>query len=193
MDVNIGAALWMAAQAEGKLTIIKGSTALTPDSATPSHADAARNDLQQQQGRPVPLRGGQPQTTLGSSSLASFEQEAEEKGGPVQQRDSVAAASGSNQAHARPGGQCTGLPKQQAGPEQQQPRLAQHANIEGVQSGWYRSAAKVVLLGHGADEQHAGYGRHRTSFRNQVYGCAFHLISASFSHHIQMLKLKVQI
>ena len=34
--------------------------------------------------------------------------------------------------------------------------------------GWYRSAARVVLLGHGADEQHAGYGRHRTSFRNQV-------------------------
>lgn len=33
--------------------------------------------------------------------------------------------------------------------------------------GSYRSAARVVLLGHGADEQHAGYGRHRTSFRNQ--------------------------
>jgi asparagine synthetase B (glutamine-hydrolysing) len=27
------------------------------------------------------------------------------------------------------------------------------------------SAARVVLLGHGADEQHAGYGRHRTSWR----------------------------
>ena len=34
--------------------------------------------------------------------------------------------------------------------------------------GWYKSAARVVLLGQGADEQHAGYGRHRTSFRNQV-------------------------
>ena len=33
---------------------------------------------------------------------------------------------------------------------------------------WYKSAARVVLLGHGADEQHAGYGRHRTSFRNHV-------------------------
>ncbi len=29
----------------------------------------------------------------------------------------------------------------------------------------YRSAARVVLLGHGADEQCAGYGRHRTRFR----------------------------
>ncbi|KAK9816929.1 hypothetical protein WJX72_007151 [[Myrmecia] bisecta] len=30
---------------------------------------------------------------------------------------------------------------------------------------WFRSAARVVLLGHGADEQCAGYGRHRTHFR----------------------------
>lgn len=29
----------------------------------------------------------------------------------------------------------------------------------------YRSAARVVLLGHGADEQCGGYGRHRTKFR----------------------------
>jgi len=29
----------------------------------------------------------------------------------------------------------------------------------------YRSAARVVLVGHGADEQCAGYGRHRTKFR----------------------------
>ncbi|KAL0019585.1 hypothetical protein WJX79_003455 [Trebouxia sp. C0005] len=34
---------------------------------------------------------------------------------------------------------------------------------------WYKSAARVVLLGHGADEQHAGYGRHRTSFRNHEW------------------------
>lgn len=32
----------------------------------------------------------------------------------------------------------------------------------------YRSAARIVLVGHGADEQCAGYGRHRTTFRNQA-------------------------
>ena len=32
----------------------------------------------------------------------------------------------------------------------------------------YKSAARVVLVGHGADEQCAGYGRHRTKFRQQV-------------------------
>ena len=30
----------------------------------------------------------------------------------------------------------------------------------------YRSAARCVLLGHGADELFGGYGRHRTRFRN---------------------------
>jgi asparagine synthetase B (glutamine-hydrolysing) len=32
----------------------------------------------------------------------------------------------------------------------------------------YRSTARVVLLGHGADELCAGYGRHRTRFREQA-------------------------
>jgi len=32
----------------------------------------------------------------------------------------------------------------------------------------YKSAARVVLVGHGADEQCAGYGRHRTKFRQSV-------------------------
>ncbi len=34
--------------------------------------------------------------------------------------------------------------------------------------GTYRSAARVMLVGHGADEQCAGYGRHRTRFRTHV-------------------------
>jgi|AntAceMinimDraft_1070359.scaffolds.fasta_scaffold50398_1 asparagine synthetase B (glutamine-hydrolysing) len=29
----------------------------------------------------------------------------------------------------------------------------------------YRSGARVLLLGQGADEQCGGYGRHRTTFR----------------------------
>ena len=41
-----------------------------------------------------------------------------------------------------------------------------HGQVE--HNGQYRSAARVVLLGHGADELCAGYGRHRTAFRYQV-------------------------
>ena len=36
------------------------------------------------------------------------------------------------------------------------------------EGGFYRSRARVVLLGHGADELCGGYGRHRTAFRHQV-------------------------
>ena len=32
----------------------------------------------------------------------------------------------------------------------------------------YRSEARVVLVGHGADEQAGGYGRHRTRFKKDV-------------------------
>lgn len=34
--------------------------------------------------------------------------------------------------------------------------------------GVYRSAARVVLVGHGADEQCGGYGRHRSRFRTHA-------------------------
>ena len=42
--------------------------------------------------------------------------------------------------------------------------------IEGRDTSWqeYQSAARIVLVGHGADEQCAGYGRHRTKFRQNV-------------------------
>jgi asparagine synthetase B (glutamine-hydrolysing) len=38
----------------------------------------------------------------------------------------------------------------------------------------FRSAARVAMLGHGADELCGGYGRHRTAFRHQVRLCIPH-------------------
>jgi asparagine synthetase B (glutamine-hydrolysing) len=46
--------------------------------------------------------------------------------------------------------------------------VVQHPDAEGAASvagGLVSSTAPVVLLGHGADEQCGGYGRHRTAFR----------------------------
>lgn len=40
-----------------------------------------------------------------------------------------------------------------------------HARIK------YKSSARILLVGSGADEQCAGYGRHRTSYRRGRYYC----------------------
>lgn len=40
------------------------------------------------------------------------------------------------------------------------------SNNEDVLSVRYRSKARILLVGSGADEQCAGYGRHRTKYRN---------------------------
>lgn len=42
----------------------------------------------------------------------------------------------------------------------------------------YKSTARILLVGSGADEQCAGYGRHRTKYR--LGGYAFHLASMEF-------------
>lgn len=47
----------------------------------------------------------------------------------------------------------------------------------------YTSAARIVLVGHGADEQCAGYGRHRTKFRQQVAFQSAERAEASFSEN----------
>ena len=47
--------------------------------------------------------------------------------------------------------------------------VCRHRQLE--EHGSWTSQAKVVLLGQGADEQCAGYGRHRTRFREAVRNC----------------------
>ncbi|PON64653.1 Asparagine synthase family amidotransferase [Trema orientale] len=41
-----------------------------------------------------------------------------------------------------------------------------HSNYEGYRRVRYRSKARILLVGSGADEQCAGYGRHRTKYRH---------------------------
>lgn len=54
-----------------------------------------------------------------------------------------------------------------AGGEEAQWRLA-------GEGACYRSCARIALLGHGADEQCGGYGRHRTTFRHKVRSAKAH-------------------
>lgn len=46
-------------------------------------------------------------------------------------------------------------------------KKASSANSKTISQTVFSSKAKVLLLGHGADEQLAGYGRHRTAFQNR--------------------------
>lgn len=50
---------------------------------------------------------------------------------------------------------------------------------ENCQSIKYKSEARILLVGSGADEQCAGYGRHRTKYRNGRYSDITSKIRAS--------------
>ena len=194
MDVNIGAALWMAARAEGKLTVVRGSAAADPPlygaqelqeqmpmqqdqqlSGTAAGQTITQQQQQQQQQqeklqqkqnlRPSHKGQGSRQQDQGAVQRQQgfhLQYQAQE---PLQQAvDCTSQAEAQQQRTAQqqqePTHQEQGLTDQQG--------HGQTTQLPSSRQGWYCSAARVVLLGHGADEQHAGYGRHRTSFRTQV-------------------------
>ena len=123
MDLNIGAALWLAAHAEGPVRLHVPLACAT----------AARNH-------------GPPAASMAGQGTCQQQQQAP-----------ACSASGATAAGRAAGGEAAAGVHWQGGRP-------------------YRSAARVVLLGHGADELCAGYGRHRTRFRKQArrfacFGC----------------------
>ena len=188
MDLNIGAALWMAAQAEGQVTVVSALKAGTEQPAR--HQSAKR--AAQTASTALPVAESDPDNNkshIGCSRSSvshamSAAQKAQQAGAHELQCHSTCSAVTHASGHGNhtqgseaqtasmssdtgPAGtaarSCSGSTLSDNG-EQESSR---HRNAP-VCCGWYKSAARVVLLGHGADEQHAGYGRHRTCFRNQV-------------------------
>ena len=241
MDLNIGAALWMAARAEGKVTVAHKASPSDSNSPSQSTQNQQPDTHDRQNTFTYPLvyasetagsgtailpadctiksdkfqacdtgttelcaRQCQSQHHLQLSSL-----DAECCGTSSLQH----AAPATNASPASRHGQATGddassgatyhqiktlMPTEpEAGPQtlaesvaepQHQQSPAAPASTTGMHVvhgkavttsyEWYKSAARVVLLGHGADEQHAGYGRHRTSFRNHVSSYCLHVHTA---------------
>ena len=202
MDLNIGAALWMAAKAEGHVTVAPASSASSQQphahqaaklaGSEPASSATAPHDKKVSKHRTC-SSDVQPQITRHRAADAAQSQESrQDQSDSVQdahnaQEGVVHAASSSPASssnyptrHAVASASNTASPggAQQIGNEQNGDCTssrgavcggAEPARQTGVKRlGWYKSAARVVLLGHGADEQHAGYGRHRTSFRNEV-------------------------
>ena len=121
MDLNIGAALWLAASGRGRLTAVTRDPTHNPPLPGPSVAESPSPPSN------APQQGDSPPGTSRDSSL----------------------------------GLHSGIHSGKPGGSKQQQHVPVYENIS-IVSPVYCSPARVVLLGHGADEQCAGYGRHRT-------------------------------
>ncbi len=235
MDLNIGAALWMAARAEGKVTVAQGASPSASNSPSQSQHNQQPDTHNSQYTFTHPVvhvskaagsgtemlsadRGINSDKfwacDIGTTELCAPQCQSQhhlQLSGPdaeccttssLQQAapamdalpamdhkqaagDDAPPSATCNQAECEAGPR--NLAESEAGPQnlvesvaepQHQQCPAAPASITGIRVvhgkavtisyECYKSAARVVLLGHGADEQHAGYGRHRTSFRHHV-------------------------
>ena len=211
MDLNIGAALWMAAKAEGHLKVVPANTAskqqthrrqpaeqaaskaaAVPPIAIPHAGNMSKNNMCSsmpsthlqsalpQMTRHTAADEGQHQGSLGYQPGLMPDARTSQGGAQAASTStassptaalhdaaascSTAALCGGHEQVMNEQNGCTSSGGAASG-------MVEPADDERntcMRCGWYKSAARVVLLGHGADEQHAGYGRHRTSFRNLV-------------------------
>ena len=198
MDLNIGAALWMAAQAEGEVIVVPASVTNSQQTGRhhrdqPSGGTAAavlpaaihRDDSPEQNNHCSDT------PTSDAPVLHTAKQAATQAAQHQRSSTSMQYATYAKDNHNPEPPSTTARPDPVPNSESSQGSRAgvspEQAGTSGCgcvpdSCGWYRSAARVVLLGHGADEQHAGYGRHRTSFRNQV--TSLNLLSYKQQHAI---------
>ncbi len=140
MDMNIGAALWLAAQAEGHVRLVSAGgrplPAVSDGARCCKRALARRCWLSR-----LRLAGTHSCSAVGVSRACCIASRCV----AVQRLFTVRPMrpNCARQGDSRP-------------------------EIPYWAGGTYRSAARVMLVGHGADEQCAGYGRHRTRFRTHV-------------------------
>lgn len=148
MDLNIGAALWLAAQGTGRVRLMPAS----PHAAARNIPGAScASDCA------VPALGHRVCSTLLHDTLMRLHAHTTIR----------CNAGGGNLLLAAT---LVGISVHQC--QLRWVAACADAQASGASSYWaggiYRSAARIVLVGHGADEQNAAYGRHRSRFRTHV-------------------------
>ena len=198
MDLNIGAALWLSARARGRVRLVTGGQGclntrpyegsgqgcLNPKPYGASTSSSVSNAAS------LGLRGGEADSKDSSgaleSNLSSRSSEPGTKTGKGNGLGSGTGAGGEADSKDRSSAFETHLSSNTSEPgtktgEGNSPESSTGGGGDlcsggrwSAESGYwqggreYTSAARVVLVGHGADEQCAGYGRHRTKFRHNV-------------------------
>jgi asparagine synthetase B (glutamine-hydrolysing) len=127
MDLNIGAALWLAARAQGQRVLIpvRSSSSSADEPASNAAPSSINSSGSSSMWRLVPAEEALAAAAAGTSKTSG---------------DITSSSANSSSCKCSQSSQSS-VPYR------------------------YCSAARVVLLGHGADEQCGGYGRHRTRFR----------------------------
>lgn len=151
MDLNIGAALWLAAGARGTLRLYPPAH---PDDASATGSGSG-SSCTPPFGEHGLEHGRRPSPAAGSAPCASCS---------CNTPTCSCSIRGSGGQGGGGGGEGEGGPCPAAAPP---PSVHAASGAGGLVDGQpFCSAARVVLLGHGADEQAGGYGRHRTRFRS---------------------------
>ncbi|GBG90022.1 hypothetical protein CBR_g50115 [Chara braunii] len=174
MDLNIGAVLWLAAKGEGwvhfdddnnQATAEVGGRAGDSSKAAPVHGRTTSRDQVDAVDEAVPTVQTGSFTGFmgekGTNQELAVRQRPNNGEGDVRQNtgDGVAAE---KKSVCIPFGQ-SGREASSKAPHEERRGAAVRNAANGRP--WYRSQARVLLIGSGADEQCAGYGRHRTKFR----------------------------
>jgi asparagine synthetase B (glutamine-hydrolysing) len=64
-------------------------------------------------------------------------------------------------------------------------------NDEDLEPVKYKSKARIVLVGSGADEQCAGYGRHRTKYRQERYALIWNKLDDLVTYFFSMSEINL--
>ena len=169
MDLNIGAALWLAARGVGTLSS-KGphqaTTTISINSSSSSTNERENSDSSSSSGSVSHQRGcggGSSSSSCGATAAA------------VNDNGDATASSGQAALATARASEELGAVNPYLARDADAATAAAAAGVEGAAGEardlpppappLYCSAASVVLLGHGADEQAGGYGRHRTKFQ----------------------------